>query len=84
MDNTGIINDLNSIIEPDVYDLDSLDYIIAKHLKYIRQKAPVELMNSLSIELRCVYYEIRLGDGEYTEHVYNDCIDALKAIIPYL
>ena len=86
MDNISIINDSNSIIDPDVYDLDVIDFIISKHIRYIRQKAPVELMKSISNEMRCVYHEIRLGDGngDDIETVYNDTIDALKPIIPFL
>jgi hypothetical protein len=84
MDNASIINDLNTIIDPEFYDLDVLTAVIMRHLDHMRQIAPEELMNTLNIELRCVHHEIRLGDGSYTEHCYNDCITAVKAIAAYL
>ncbi len=47
----------------------------------IMASVPDKLYQDFKIELRCVYNESLYGDGEYTDHVVNDCINVLDAII---
>jgi hypothetical protein len=50
----------------------------------IMASVPDKLYQDFKIELRCVYNESLYGDGEYTDHVVNDCINVLDAIIAAL
>jgi hypothetical protein len=50
----------------------------------IMASVPDKLYQDFKIELRCVYNESLYGDGEYTDHVVNDCINVLDAIIATL
>jgi hypothetical protein len=50
----------------------------------IMASVPDKLYQDFKIELRCVYNESLYGDGEYTDHVVNDCINVLDAIIAVL
>lgn len=47
----------------------------------IRAKVSTELYEKFKTEKKCVYYESLYGDGEYTEHVIDDCTDVLNEII---
>ena len=50
----------------------------------IMASVPDKLYQDFKIELRCVYNESLYGDGEYTDHVVNDCINVLNTIIAAL
>ena len=50
----------------------------------IMASVPDKLYQDFKIELRCVYNESLYGDGEYTDHVVNDCINVLDSIIAAL
>jgi hypothetical protein len=50
----------------------------------IKTSVSEKLYEDFKIELRCVYYESLYGDGEYTDHVVNDCIKVLDSIIDTL
>lgn len=47
----------------------------------IKRRASTELYEKFKTEKRCVYYESFLGNGQYTEHVIDDCINVLNEII---
>ena len=47
----------------------------------IKKNVSAELYQDFNIELRCVYFESIYGDGDYSDHVVNDCIKVLDLII---
>jgi len=53
---------------------------LAVYKNDIKNNSSAELYEKFNCEYRCVYYESLYGDGEYTDHVVNECIDALETI----
>ena len=52
---------------------------------YIKENVSKELYDKLKLETDTVDKEYMFGDGdEYSEYVYNDCVEALKDVIAAL
>jgi hypothetical protein len=86
MTNIELINTINEI-KKKYHDGELLIWFYreVKSLNdYIMASVPDKLYQDFKIELRCVYNESLYGDGEYTDHVVNDCINVLDAIIAAL
>lgn len=87
MDSTAVIERLTVICGDDYAKNSSLNELyrdILNEYKFIHDNISNELYMSLHTELQCVYYESRLGDGDYDDMVFNDCILVLKEIIEEL
>jgi len=87
MDSTAVIERLSVICGDDYAKKSSLDELyrdVLNEYKFIHDNSSNELYMSLHTELQCVYYESRLGDCDYDDMVFNDCIMVLKKIIKEL
>jgi len=87
MNRDTVISKLEYICQYDYNNIASLFdvYIdIIQYQDYIKENISSDLYDSLHTELMCVYTESRLGDGEYGEMVYNNCIDVVKQVIKVL
>lgn len=87
MDSHSVIMKLETICNADYYRTASLNelYIDINNLyDYIQNNISKELCESLHTEMKSVYYEIRLGDGDSYDIVFNDCIEVLKKVIEEL
>jgi hypothetical protein len=85
MDSASIVFKLKHICSDEYYadfDLFTLYRDIIEHKGFIRKTTTNDLYESLCTELDCVFYEARFGDNDdYTETVYNDCVEVLKKIV---
>lgn len=86
MNKATVIAKLQYICSEEYYnnnnsDLFTLYRDICEYISFLNENISEELLSSLNTELKCVYNESRLGDGEYNDLVYNDCIDVIKDII---
>lgn len=68
----------NSIIE--------LLMVFEDNREYIERHTSIELYDRLQEEITCCSdeYDYELGVGEYSERVYNDCIEVIKEVIRVL
>jgi hypothetical protein len=84
MDSASIITDLKNICDDGYAETSSLLQLyrhVNGYKAFIQKNTTDELYQSLCVELKCVINEHLYGDGEYTDHVFNDCIDALKKVV---
>lgn len=80
MEASSLIAKLNEICDDENIDIYTFYRNIIKCKNDIREKISIESYESLCKELKCVYYESRLGDGD-EDMVLNDCISTLRNII---
>lgn len=87
MDAQTVLMKLKTICSDDYAKTTSLNQLykdVIENYKFIHDNVSNDLYMSLHTEVDCVYYEIRLGDGEYDDMIFNDCIEVLKQVIKAL
>ena len=87
MDSEMVVMKLETICSVDYAKTASINKLyvdIIDVYKFIHDNVSNELYMSLHTELGCLYNEIRLGDGDYGDMVFNDCIKVLKQVIEEL
>lgn len=88
MDNSDIVSKLINIANQS-YSRDNminLRYEILDSSIFIKEHIPDKLYDRLETEIECCYNELEYesGEGEYSERVYNDCVEVLKEVIEVL
>lgn len=84
MDSSIVIMNLETICREEYISSSSLSNLyrdVMNIYTFIHDNISNELFISLHTELQCVHNEIRLGDGDYDEMVFDDCIEVLKQVL---
>ena len=79
-----VITNLTEVSNKKYEGMTSLLYLyreIHPYLNFIKSAIDTELYESLKIECDTCHKEFQYGDGEYSENVFNDCIEVIKEVI---